>query len=107
MKSISFLGDSLKRLREFPDVARPGVGYELDKVRRGEQPDDFKPMPSICKGRRRDSDLGRGRYIPSGLHGAHRRHSRRVSCLSEVDANDEQARHRVGAREVAQLKKEQ
>lgn len=26
------------------------VGYQLDKVQRGEQPDDFKPMPSIGKG---------------------------------------------------------
>lgn len=50
MKSIRFLGDSLKRLREFPDDARQDAGYQLDKVQRGEQPDDFKPMPSIGKG---------------------------------------------------------
>ena len=50
MKPIRFLGDSLKRLREFPDDARQDAGYQLDKVQRGEQPDDFKPMPSIGKG---------------------------------------------------------
>ena len=50
MKSIRFLGDSLKRLREFPDDARQDAGYQLDKVQRGERPDDFKPMPSIGKG---------------------------------------------------------
>ena len=50
MKSIRFLGDSLKRLREFPDDARQDAGYQLDKVQRGEKPDDFKPMPSIGKG---------------------------------------------------------
>ena len=50
MKSIRFLGDSLKRLREFPDDARQDAGYQLDKVQRGEQPDDFKPMPSIGHG---------------------------------------------------------
>ena len=50
MKHIRFLGDSLKRLREFPDDARQDAGYQLDKVQRGEQPDDFKPMPSIGKG---------------------------------------------------------
>ena len=49
-KSIRFLGDSLKRLREFPDDARQDAGYQLDKVQRGEKPDDFKPMPSIGKG---------------------------------------------------------
>ena len=50
MKSIRFLGDSLKRLREFPDDARQDAGYQLDKVQRGEKPDDFKPMPSIGQG---------------------------------------------------------
>ncbi|MGZ8158655.1 MAG: type II toxin-antitoxin system RelE/ParE family toxin [Methylobacter sp.] len=50
MKQIQFLGDSLKRLREFPEDAKHDAGYQLDKVQRGEQPDDFKPMPSIGKG---------------------------------------------------------
>lgn len=50
MKPLSFVGDSLKRLREFPDEARQDAGYQLDKVQRGEQPDDFKPMPSIGNG---------------------------------------------------------
>jgi phage-related protein len=50
VKPVRFLGDSLKRLREFPDDARQDAGYQLDKLQRGEQPDDFKPMPSIGKG---------------------------------------------------------
>lgn len=50
MKPVRFLGDSLKRLREFPEDARNDAGYQLDKVQRGAQPDDFKPMPSIGKG---------------------------------------------------------
>lgn len=50
MKPIRFLGDSLKRLREFPDDARQDAGYQLDPVQQGKQPDDFKPMPSIGKG---------------------------------------------------------
>jgi phage-related protein len=50
VKPIVFLGDSLKRLREFPDDARHDAGYQLDKVQRGQMPDDCKPMPSIGKG---------------------------------------------------------
>jgi phage-related protein/predicted XRE-type DNA-binding protein len=50
MKPIRFLGDSLKCLRDFPEDARQDAGYQLDKVQRGKQPDDFKPMPSISKG---------------------------------------------------------
>jgi len=37
-------------LREFPEDAKQDAGYQLDKVQRGEQPDDFKPMPSIGQG---------------------------------------------------------
>lgn len=50
MKPIVFVGDSLKRLREFPEDARHDAGYQLDKVQRGQAPDDFKPIASIGKG---------------------------------------------------------
>jgi phage-related protein len=45
MKPVRFLGDSLERLREFPEDARHDTGYQLELVQRGEQ-----PMPSIGKG---------------------------------------------------------
>jgi hypothetical protein len=50
MKPVQFLGDSLQCLRDFPADARQDAGYQLDKVQRGLQPDDFKPMPTIGKG---------------------------------------------------------
>lgn len=50
MKPVQFLGDSLKCLRDFPNDARQDAGRQLDRVQRGKQPDDFKPMPSIGKG---------------------------------------------------------
>jgi phage-related protein len=50
MKPLRFLGDSLKRLREFPEDAKQEAGFQLDKVQRGERPNDGKPMPSIGKG---------------------------------------------------------
>ncbi|MDP1696729.1 MAG: type II toxin-antitoxin system RelE/ParE family toxin [Xanthomonadaceae bacterium] len=50
MKALRFLGDSLKCLRQFPADACHDAGYQLDKVQRGEQPADFKPMPLIGKG---------------------------------------------------------
>lgn len=50
MKSVRFLGNSLKAMREFPEDARHDAGYQIDKVQRGLQPDDFKPMPGIGKG---------------------------------------------------------
>jgi len=50
VKPVVFVGDSLKRLREFPESVRHDAGYQLDKVQRGQTPDDLKPMPSIGRG---------------------------------------------------------
>ncbi len=50
MKPVRFLGDSLQCLRDFPEDARHDAGYQLEKVQRGEQPDDFEPMPAVGKG---------------------------------------------------------
>ena len=50
MKPVRFLGDSLQCVRDFPVDARQDAGYQLDKVQRGLQPDDFKPMPAIGRG---------------------------------------------------------
>ena len=50
MKPVQFLGDSLKSLRDFPSDARQDAGRQLDKIQRGKQADDFKPMQSIGKG---------------------------------------------------------
>jgi phage-related protein len=50
VKPISFLGNSLECLREFPEGARQDAGYALDQVQRGKQPSDVKPMATVGKG---------------------------------------------------------
>ena len=50
MKPLRFVGDSLKCLREFPEDAKQDAGDQPDKVQRGAQSTDFKPMPTIGKG---------------------------------------------------------
>jgi phage-related protein len=50
MKPLRFLGDSLKAIREFPREARQSAGRQLEKVQRGGEPDDFKPMSDIGSG---------------------------------------------------------
>lgn len=47
MKPVTFLGDSLKALRGFPDAARQDAGFQIDRLQQGLQPDDFKPMPGV------------------------------------------------------------
>lgn len=50
MKPVVFLGDSLDRLRTFPGQARRNSGYQLDRVQRGLDPDDWKPMTTVGPG---------------------------------------------------------
>lgn len=50
MKPIIFLGDALDGLRRFPNDARREAGYQLDKVQKGADPSNWKPMPSIGQG---------------------------------------------------------
>jgi phage-related protein len=50
MKPIRFVGDALAELRAFPQAVRQDTGYQLHRVQAGDQPADFKPMPTIGKG---------------------------------------------------------
>jgi phage-related protein len=50
VKPIVFHGDSLDRLRDFPDDARQQGGHELYQVQKGAAPTDWKPMPTIGAG---------------------------------------------------------
>ncbi len=50
IKPLDFQGDALDALRTFPISARREGGHQLDKVQRGLDPDDWKPMPSIGSG---------------------------------------------------------
>jgi len=50
VKPVRFLGDSLKRLRAFPEFVKRRAGYQLETIQMGGKPDDFKPMPVIGAG---------------------------------------------------------
>jgi len=50
LKRVEFLGDSLSRLREFPESARREAGFQLQRVQAGFDPNDWKPMTSIGPG---------------------------------------------------------
>lgn len=50
MKQIEFLGDSLEKLRDFPETARKEAGVQLHKVQQGIEPSDWKPMTSVGQG---------------------------------------------------------
>ena len=50
MKTLHWIGTSLEDLRGFPEEAKRDAGTDLRLVQRGEEPRDWKPMPSVGKG---------------------------------------------------------
>lgn len=50
MKLIEWLGGSRADVRAFPDDARIEAGWQLELVQRGDDPDDWKPMPTVGSG---------------------------------------------------------
>jgi phage-related protein len=47
MKSVVFLGDSLDVIRSLPAGARREVGFQIERLQRGLNPDDWKPLKTI------------------------------------------------------------
>ena len=62
MKEIRFCGHSLDVLRGFPSDAKREAGYQLDRVQRGLEPNDWKPMPSIGSGVREIRFMHEGQF---------------------------------------------
>ena len=50
LKPVEFRGDALDELRAFPSGARREAGHQIDRLQRGWQPFDWKPMPSLGRG---------------------------------------------------------
>ena len=50
MKPVVWLGDSLARVRAFAPDAKHEAGLQLGLVQKGEEPSDWKPMPSVGLG---------------------------------------------------------
>ncbi|OGT54174.1 MAG: hypothetical protein A3F17_06160 [Gammaproteobacteria bacterium RIFCSPHIGHO2_12_FULL_41_15] len=50
MKKIIWLGNSYQDLLGFSKPAKQIAGYNLDKLQRGQEPQDWKPMASIGRG---------------------------------------------------------
>jgi len=49
-KPVIWLGDSREAIRGFPNQARQIAGFQLWRVQRGLEPNDWKPMPSVGLG---------------------------------------------------------
>lgn len=47
MKKISFVGKSLDDLKQFPDHTKREAGYQLDRLQRGYDPNDWKAIKNM------------------------------------------------------------
>jgi phage-related protein len=65
IKTAVFLGDSRKRIRDFPEEAKAVAGRELYRVQRGLDPADWKAMNTVGAGVReiRVQEAGQFRVI--------------------------------------------
>src|SRR5579864_5564458 len=50
MKQVIWMGTSREDLKAFPREARREVGYQLEHVQEGVDPDNWKPMPAVGPG---------------------------------------------------------
>ena len=51
MKQLQFVNEAAQEeTRELPSTIRKAIGFQLQRVQRGEMPEDFKPMKSVGAG---------------------------------------------------------
>lgn len=50
MKPVVFLGNSVEKVRAFPEGARSEIGFQIERVQRGLDPEDWKSMPVVGAG---------------------------------------------------------
>jgi len=50
MKPVIWMGSSREDLRDFPREARREIGYQLEHVQEGVDPNDWKPMSTVGPG---------------------------------------------------------
>lgn len=93
MKDLLWVGSSKDDLIDFPPDVRREAGYQLDKVQRGEQPTDFKPMHTVGSGTQEIRVRGRDGTYRVFYVAKFEEGGVRASRLPEEDAVDVTTRH--------------
>lgn len=50
MKTIVFEGDTLMRIRSFPEAAKQRAAYEIDRVLSNRDPENWEPFSNVGQG---------------------------------------------------------
>ena len=108
-KPLNFRGSALADLRAFPATVRQEVGYQLDKVQRGLEPKDWKPMATVGQGVReiriRDANGAfRVVYVAKLAEAVYVLHcfQKKTQKTSKADLDLAEARYRALLSEVKQ-----
>lgn len=111
MKPIVFEGDTLERLRAFPQTIRRQLGQQLDRIQHGGQPQDFKPMSTVglgaCEIRVCDeSGVYRAIYVAKLADAVHVLHifQKKTQQTSQQDIEQARRRYRLLMRQQEQTK---
>jgi phage-related protein len=101
VKPIVWLGDSLQRLRDFPEDAKREAGHKLMRVQAGGEPADWKPMkgigPGVSELRVRCGGAFRVVYIARLAHAIYVVHAFQKKSRKTSRIDLELARRRVAA----------
>jgi phage-related protein len=62
MRAIEFHGRSLETIRSFQDATRNRIGHQLDRVQRGFDPLDWRPIKQVGPGVRELRVRGNGQF---------------------------------------------
>lgn len=50
IKKITFIGNALDNIKKFSHEAKREAGHQLDRIQRGKEPLDWKPIQGIASG---------------------------------------------------------
>ena len=99
MKQVIWMGSSREDLKAFPRAARREIGYQLEHVQEGVDPDDWKPMSTVGSGVREirvreSSGAFRCIYLATRPEGIY------VLLLPKEDAEDKPTRFGLGGEAI-------
>ena len=109
VKAVVFRGSALEDLRGFPLVVRREAGYQLDRIQRTLDPDDWKPMNSVGSGVREirirdETGAFRVIYVAKFADAIYVLHcfQKRTQRTAQADINLAAKRYRDLVKELAQ-----
>jgi len=84
-------------VKDFPEDARREIGYQLEHVQEGVEPDDWKPMSIVGAGGTRNSRRGIIWSFPLHVPGDAAGGNLYLALFPKEDAEDKSARFGLGA----------